>query len=77
MLCYNFRVSAIALYKALLDAGASEELAERAVEDLPLGGGFVTKADISGIKADISEFKVNMANWRPVSSGGCLALSRC
>lgn len=70
MLCYNFRVSAIALYKALLDAGASEELAERAVEDLPLGGGFVTKADIS-------ELKVNMANWRPVSSGGCLALSRC
>ncbi len=53
-------MSATALYKALLDAGTDEELAERAAEVLPPIGELATKADVSELKADVSELKTDI-----------------
>ena len=39
-------MNATALYKALTEAGASEDTAERAVEGLPPGGELATKSDL-------------------------------
>lgn len=67
-------MSATVLYKALVEAGTSEDTAERAVEDLPFGGELATKsdlaqlevrlgADIAQLKADITQLEVRLI-WR-------------
>ncbi len=53
-------MSATALYKALLDAGADEELAERAAEVLPPIGELATKADVSELKTDIARLETRL-----------------
>ncbi len=57
-------MSATALYKALLDAGTDEELAERAAEVLPPIGELATKADVSELKADVSELKADVSELK-------------
>ena len=59
-LCYTFPMSATALYKALVDAGTREELAEKAADELPPVGELATKADIAGIRADIVRLEARM-----------------
>ena len=53
-------MSATALYKALLDAGTNEELAERAAEVLPPIGELATKADVSELKTDIVRLETRL-----------------
>ena len=60
-------MNATALYKALIEAGASEDTAERAVEGLPLGGELATKSDLAQLGArldtDIAQLEVRLT-WR-------------
>ena len=57
-------MNATALYKALTEAGASEDTAERAVEGLPLGGELATKSDLAQLGArldtDIAQLETRL-----------------
>ena len=57
-------MSAIALYKALIEAGAPEPSAERAVEGLPPANEVATKTDIAELctelKTDIAALRTEM-----------------
>ena len=61
-------MSATALYKALVEAGTSEDTAERAVEDLPFGGELATKSDLAQLEvrlgADIAQLKVDITQLK-------------
>ncbi len=56
-------MSTTALYKALLEANVSEESAEKAVEGL-------ISASEAATKTDIAELKIDMAELKPICSGG-------
>lgn len=58
-------MSTTALYKALLEAGASENLAEKAVESLVFSDQAATKSDIAALKSDIAELEIRLT-WRIV-----------
>ena len=66
-------MSEIALYKALVEAGASEEAAREAVHDLPRDGENVTKADLAAVKAemkaDLTAVEIRLTRWVVVSGG--------
>lgn len=66
-------MSEISLYKALVEAGASEEAAREAVHDLPRAGENVTKADIAAVKAemkaDLTAVEIRLTRWVVVSGG--------
>ena len=49
-----------ALYRALVEAGASEERAKEAAESVVHAPEGATKADIAGVNTNIAEFKVDM-----------------
>ncbi len=49
-----------ALYRALVEAGASEERAKEAAESVVHAPEGATKADIAGVNANVAEFKVDM-----------------
>ncbi len=53
-------MSAIALYKALIEANVSEEIAERAVEGLAGVGDAATKAGVAGLRTEIAELEVRL-----------------
>ena len=52
------------MYKALVEAGTSEDTAKQAVEDLPSGGELATKSDLAQLGArlgaDIAQLKVDI-----------------
>ena len=62
-------MSEIALYKALVEAGASEEAAREAVHDLPRAGENATKADIADVKADIASVETRLTRWVVIAGG--------
>ena len=57
-------MSATALYKALVEAGTSEDTAKQAVEDLPSGGELATKSDLAQLEArlgaDITQLETRL-----------------
>ncbi len=53
---YNENMSTTALYKALIQAGASEDTAERAVEDL-------AHTDDVATKADLAKLEIRLIKW--------------
>ena len=59
-------MSATALYRALVEAGASEDLAERAVENLMFSNQMATK---SVLKTDLTELESRLT-WRMVIIAG-------
>ena len=52
------------MYKALVEAGASEDTAKQAVEDLPSGGELATKSDLAQLEAllgaDIAQLETRL-----------------
>ncbi len=52
---YNKNMSTTALYKALIQAGVSEDTAERAVEDLAHTDDVATKADLAKLESKIMD----------------------
>ena len=58
-------MSATALYKALVEAGASEDTAKQAVENPLPGGELATKSDLAQLEArlgaDITQLKIGIA----------------
>ncbi len=71
-------MSTTALYKALIQAGAAEALAEKAVEDLVDTDKFVTKDDLSEfatkvdlakLESKMAELKVELIKWMVALAG--------
>ena len=69
-LCYIYLMSTIALYKALIEAGASEASAERAVEGLPPSGELATKAEL---KAELAMLETRLLRWNSILAGVIIA----
>ena len=63
---YNLCMSTTALYKALVDAGANEELAERAVENLPPVSELVTTAELAALE-------IRLLRWNLILTGVTIA----
>ncbi len=53
-------MSATALYRALVDAGANEDLAKEAVESMVYAPEAATRTDIADVRADTAEFKAEI-----------------
>ena len=66
-------MSATALHKALLDAGADDELAERTAKDLPPIGEPAAKTDISELKTDIARLETWLLRWDIILAGIIIA----
>ena len=62
-------MSEIALYRALVEAGASEEAAREAVHDLLRAGENATKAGITEVRADIAAMETRVTHWVVISGG--------
>lgn len=60
------RMSTTALYKALIEAGTSENLAEKAVESLMFSDQVATK---SVLKTDLAELETRLT-WRMIMVAG-------
>ncbi len=57
-------MSATALYKALRYANVPEDVAEKAVESVPIAQDVATKSDIANVRADIAEGRADIAESR-------------
>ena len=74
-------MSTTALYKALVDAGANEELAERAVENLPPVSELVTKSELKAglaelradLKTDMAALESGLFRWNLILAGVTIA----
>ncbi len=60
---YNENMSTTALYKALIQAGASEDTAERAAEDLAHTDDVATKADLTKLESKMAELEIRLIKW--------------
>ena len=56
-------MSTTALYRALLEAGTSEETAERAVEGLAHTDEAATKADVAELRNEMAALEVRLIKW--------------
>ena len=61
-----------AMYKALIEAGVSADLAGRAVDTLPIANELATKADVVEVKADIAKLETRMLRWNIILTGGII-----